>query len=62
MTRPKSGSPVVERHRMDGYNGAEIGPGITDQIIPDPKNQEMDILLTACKGLEDLFFDRNGLG
>jgi hypothetical protein len=47
---------------MDGYNGAEIGPGITDQIIPDPTNQEIVILLTAGKGLEDLFFDRNGLG
>ena len=33
-----------------------------DLIIPDPPYQEMVILLTAGKGLEDLFFDRNGLG
>jgi hypothetical protein len=38
-----------------------IGQGITDEIIPDRPNQEI-VIRTAGKGLEDSFFDRNGLG
>jgi hypothetical protein len=39
---------------------AKTGPGIIDEIIPDRLNREIVILLTAGKGLEDLFFDRDG--
>lgn len=50
---------IVDRLRQDGHTVryvAEMAPGIPDDRVLEPANQEADILLTAGKDFGELVF------